>query len=62
MKICDDDFLVRAANILGASSAASMAMAERARRIDAGEDAVVLWDERRSVFLVGPRPAKEGSP
>lgn len=51
-----DDFLKRTADILGCSSAAAQALAERDRRRAAGEDAVVLWDRDSGVLLVGPRP------
>jgi len=52
----EEGFLRRVAKILGCSSAAAQALAERDRRRAAGEDAVVLWDRDRGAFLVGPRP------
>lgn len=51
-----DDFLKSVAGIVGCSSAAAQALAERDRLRAAGEDAVVLWDRDRGVLLVGPRP------
>lgn len=51
---CTDDFLMAVARILGSSSAASQAIAERDRRRALGKDAVVLWDERRGILFVGP--------
>lgn len=58
---CSDDFLISIAHILGSSSAASKAIAERDRRRAAGEDAVVLWDDRSRILFVGPRPARRQS-
>ena len=54
-----DDFLMKTADILGASSAASRALAERDRRRKAGEDVIVLWDRDRGILFVGPRPLSE---
>jgi hypothetical protein len=51
-----DDFLKSVADILGCASAAAQALAERDRRRDAGEDAVVLWERDRGILFVGPRP------
>lgn len=57
-----DDDLLRIAHIIGPTSAASMAMAERDRRRASGEDAVVYRDANRGVLLVGPRIAIERQP
>jgi len=40
----------------GAQLAALLAVSERDRRRAAGEDAVVLWNCKTSMYLVGPRP------
>lgn len=57
----EEGFLRRVAKILGCSSAAAQALAERDRRRAAGEDAVVLWDrDRGGAFLSAPgrKPAR----
>jgi nitrogenase molybdenum-iron protein alpha/beta subunit len=53
----DDDFLRRVAEILGNSSAAAKAIAERERRRNLGEDAVIYWVRDKGVIYVGPRAA-----
>ncbi len=55
-----DEFLRTVAGIIGSSSAAERALAERDRRVAAGEDACVLWDRDHGVLLVGPRPLGDG--
>jgi hypothetical protein len=52
----NDDFLMKVAGILGSSSAAARAIAERDRRVALGEDVCVLWDRDRGLLLVGPNP------
>jgi len=47
-----DEFLMRVADILGASSVATRAIAERDRRRGEGEDAYILWDRDRGTLLV----------
>lgn len=49
--------LQRTANIIGPLSAAAQAMKERDRRKALGEDVVVLLDNDRHMFLVGPPPS-----
>lgn len=50
-----DDTLKRMIRILGEGSAAWDAQTERDRRRASGEDAVIYWDRRRAMLLVGPR-------
>jgi hypothetical protein len=56
-----DDFLRRVAHIMGSSSAAERALADRDRRRGLGENVVILWDSARGVLLVGP-PVEEPRP
>lgn len=57
-----DNMLRSIARIIGHGSAAAAALAERDRRVAAGEDAVVLWDRDRGVLWVGPRVEQDGGP
>lgn len=57
-----DKELLTIADILGSSSAASKAIAERDRRNAAGEDTAVLWDRDNGILLVGPRISEDDAP
>ena len=61
IELVSDEFLRMVAGIIGSSSAAERALAERDRRVAAGEDACVLWVRDKGLLLVGPRPQESDS-
>lgn len=56
-QILSDEAAARVAHILGDQSAMTKAIADRDRRRESGEDAVILM--RGQTILVGPRPCED---
>ena len=56
MQPISDDTLQKVAAIIGTSSAADLALAERERRRALGENVGIFLDRGRGVIFVGPAP------